>query len=144
MSSTCHFCGQLGHWKATCTLGIVCIHYRQLGHVAKVCNLRMDTTGGKEVSRETTSKGILREKARSKCCVQPRVSGGRNDGRKKDIVLHIRLTKDMIFGLVEGRKLCRQMEVGQLQRRPQRSKRKCGLLVRGGRQEGDEDKELFF
>lgn len=50
----------------------------------KVCPLRAEIRGGKEVMRETSFKGVLIEGARSRGCVQP---CDVNDGRKDDIVL---------------------------------------------------------
>ena len=54
----CHYCGKLGHGKAECEVGILCIVCRQPSHRAKACPVRARDSV-KLPQRKTTSEGAF-------------------------------------------------------------------------------------
>jgi len=52
----CHHCGQLGHWKAECAMGLLCFVCHRSGHRACGCPAR-PTQGRLFAQRKSASGG---------------------------------------------------------------------------------------
>ena len=47
LSSLCHHCGCLGHWKSDCPTGITCFACRRVGHIVAACPAKFAGKAGK-------------------------------------------------------------------------------------------------